>query len=102
MIHQCSLPYFNMVRLEDGYAKLLMNSDNNIGRRQDCPPLYDLDTTVWIYSRDAIMDIKDRIPPRTLLYEVPEERAYHIDSELDLEIVEFLMKCQQDKVNAGR
>lgn len=48
------------------------------------------------------MDIKDRIPPRTMLYEVPEERAYHIDSERDLEIVEFLMKCQQDKVNAGR
>ena len=85
-------PYFNMVRLEDGFVQILIHTDKDIGRRQDCPSAYDLDTTVWIYSREAIMDIRKRIPPRTRLYIVPEERSIHIDTELDFMIVEFLMR----------
>jgi len=84
-------PWFNMVALNDkGYVGLL-NGSGDVGRRQDCPAAYDLDTTVWIYTRAAIKDIKQRMPPRTRLYKVPPERAFHIDTELDFEIVSFLM-----------
>lgn len=85
-------PYFNMVRLEDGFVEILIHSNKDIGRRQDCPPVYDLDTSVWIYSRAAIMEIRKRIPPRTRLYKIPEERSIHIDTELDFMIVEFIMR----------
>ncbi len=93
-------PYFNMVRLEDGLVQILIPADKDIGRRQDCPPVYDLDTTVWIYSREAVMDIRQRIPPRTRLYLVPKERSIHIDSESDFMIVEFLMKESSEVKNA--
>jgi len=93
-------PYFNMVRLEDGLVQILIPTDKDIGCRQDCPPVYDLDTTVWIYSREAIMDIRQRIPPRTRLYLVPKERSIHIDSEWDFMIVEFLMKESSEVKNA--
>jgi len=92
-------PYFNMVRVEDGFVQILMQTDKDIGCRQECPPVYDLDTTVWIYSREAIMDIGKRIPPRTRLYLVPEERSIHIDTELDFMIVEFLMKQSSEVTN---
>lgn len=82
-------PYFNMITLMDGYARLVIPTD--IGRRQDCPPVYDLDTTVWVYSRRAIMEIGQRIPPHTRFYSVPEERSVHIDTEIDFKIVEYLM-----------
>jgi CMP-N-acetylneuraminic acid synthetase len=87
-------PYFSMVHLENGFAKILINYENPIGRRQDCPLVYNLDGTVWIYSREALMQLEMRIPPRTLFYEVPEERAFDIDSELDFKIIEFLMSRQ--------
>ncbi len=92
-------PYFNMVCLEDGFVQILMPTDRDIGCRQECPPVYDLDTTVWIYSREAIMDIGKRIPPRTRLFLVPEERSIHIDTELDFKIVEFLMKQSREVTN---
>ena len=93
-------PYFNMVRVEENFVQILIHSDKDIGCRQDCPPVYDLDTTVWIYSREAIMDIRKRIPPRTRLYLVPEERSIHLDTELDFMIVEFLMKESSEVKNA--
>ena len=93
-------PYFNMVRLKDDSAQILIPSDKDIGCRQDCPPVFDLDTTVWMYSREAIMDIGKRIPLRTRLYMVPEERSIHIDTELDFKIVEFLMRKSMEASNA--
>lgn len=93
-------PYFNMVRLKDDFVQMLIPTEGDIGRRQDCPPVYDLDTTVWIYSREAIMDIGQRIPPRTRLYIVPEERSIHIDTESDFMIVEFLMRKSSEVKNA--
>ncbi len=93
-------PYFNMVRLEDDFVQILNHSDKDIGCRQDCPPVFDLDTTVWIYSREAIMDIGKRIPPHTRLYRVPEERSIHIDTELDFKLVEFLMRESKEVSDA--
>ncbi|MBA7608369.1 CMP-N,N'-diacetyllegionaminic acid synthase [subsurface metagenome] len=84
-------PYFNMAFLEEGYVRLAIPPSEDIGSRQKCPAVYDLDGTVWIYSREALMDIKKRIPPRTRLFEVPEERVIEIDTELDFKIAEFLM-----------
>ena len=63
-----------------------------VNRRQDSPDVFDLNTVVWIYSRNAIMEEKARIPEKTLLYLVPSERAIDIDTELEFEILEFLIK----------
>ncbi len=93
-------PHFNMVRLEDDFVQILIRSDKDIGCRQDCPPVFDLDTTVWMYSREAIMDMGMRIPPYTRLLVVPEERSIHIDTELDFKIVEFLMRKSRKVSNA--
>lgn len=84
-------PYFNMVMPNNGYVRLVIPTPEPIGRRQDSPPVYDLNTIVWIYSRKALMEECVRIPERTLLYVVPCERAIDIDTELDFKILEFMM-----------
>lgn len=83
-------PYFNMVMLNDDYARLVFPSSEPVGRRQDSPPIYDLNTVVWAYYRKALMEEKARVPKRTLLYLIPPERAIDIDTGLDFEILEFL------------
>ena len=84
-------PYFNMVMIKDNYVSLILPCSKPIGRRQDCPLVYDLNTVVWVYSRKALMEECARIPERTLLYIIPSERAIDIDRETDFEILEFLM-----------
>ena len=83
-------PYFNMVRENGGYVHLVCLSGESIGRRQDAPLVYDLNTVVWVYTRNALIDKKARIPEKTRLYLVPSERAIDIDTEFDFQILEFL------------
>ena len=85
-------PYFNMVVQAGPYVRLAIPSETPIGRRQDAPPVYDLDTSVWVYSRAALMEQHARIPDRTKLYVIPEERSIDLDTELDFEILESMLE----------
>lgn len=92
-------PFFNMVKLKDGYVRLAQDFGSSIGRRQDAPELYDLNTVVWIYSRKALMEEQQRIPDRTILYLVPRERSLDLDTEFDFRLLENLLKTLYDVNN---
>ena len=85
-------PYFNMVEEKDGFFRLVKTSSTEVTRRQDCPKVYDLNTVVWIFSREAIIEIRERIPPKTLVFEVPEARAIDLDTEEDFKHLESLRR----------
>lgn len=85
-------PWFNMVRTDDaGYARLVIEPDTPVGRRQDAPEVYDLNTVAWGYTRAALMDQAQRLPARTRVHLVPPERAIDLDTELDFMILEALL-----------
>ncbi len=85
-------PYFNMVIQENGYIKLASEPEVPITRRQDCPPIYDLNNSIWVFSRKAVLEMKSRIPEKSTIYKMDEDRCVDVDSELDLKILEVLMK----------
>ncbi len=85
-------PYFNMVEEKGGYARLVKGSKKKeIIRRQDCPLVYDLNTVVWVFSRWTVLECGERIPPRTVIFEIPAERAVDLDTEEDFRYLSFLM-----------
>ena len=84
-------PYFNVVEKEGPYVRLVIPSPEPVGRRQDSPEVYDLDTSVWVYSRRALLEEQARIPAKTKMYLMPEERTIDLDTELDFEMLEFLL-----------
>lgn len=86
-------PYFNMI-MKSGrgdYVKLVCDSDTPVGRRQDAPEVFDLNTVVWVFSRRALMEEQQRIPGRSVMIEIPVERAIDIDTEEDLRLLELRM-----------
>lgn len=86
-------PYFNMVELNaDDTVKLSKTLDNNVIRRQDSPQVFDMNASIYVWNRKAILNDESVISERTGLYVMPEERSLDIDSELDFTIVNFLMK----------
>ena len=87
-------PYFNMVKENVHGWMELVDSTQVVGRRQDAPQTYDLNTVVWVYSRSALMAQGERIPEKTMLYEVAEDRALDIDTEYDLRVAECLMNWE--------
>jgi N,N'-diacetyl-8-epilegionaminate cytidylyltransferase len=89
-------PWFNMVKTDtSGQLSLLVGRDE-IVRRQDAPVGYDL-TTVAYVSRPQFILEKARIwDGRVRGVVVPQERAIDIDTELDFEIADFLMRKRQE------
>ncbi|MCB2226144.1 MAG: acylneuraminate cytidylyltransferase family protein [Desulfarculaceae bacterium] len=90
-------PYFNMVREAGSYVELFAQTPGEVGRRQDAPPVYDLNTVIWAYKRAALMEQASRLPARTRLYEVPRERAVDLDSELDFLLLEAILAQEEGK-----
>lgn len=86
-------PYFNLVEV-DGSGKVALSKklSDGIVRRQDAPKSYDMNASIYIWKRDIIMNKNSIFLDKTGLYVMPEERSIDIDSELDFEFVEFLMR----------
>lgn len=85
-------PYFNMVELNDNGTIMLSKSlDDYVVRRQDAPQAFDMNASIYVWHREAILNNESVISNKTGLYVMPEERSLDIDSELDFTIVKFLM-----------
>ncbi|MDD5156443.1 acylneuraminate cytidylyltransferase family protein [Sulfurimonas sp.] len=86
-------PYFNLVEVNsNGQVSLSKKLSDSIVRRQDAPKSYDMNASIYIWNRHAILNENSIFLPKTGLYVMPEERSIDIDTELDFEFVEFLMK----------
>lgn len=86
-------PYFNLVEV-DGRGKVSLSKKLSSGvvRRQDAPKSYDMNASIYIWKRDAILNETSLFLEKTGLYVMPEERSIDIDTELDFEFVDFLMR----------
>ncbi len=67
-----------------------VRSMETIVRRQDAPPSYDLNASIYAWWRDSLLCARHVIQSGTRLYVMPEERSVDIDSELDFQWVKFL------------
>lgn len=86
--------FFNQVMLDQdsGRLRLVAQSGDTVYSRQAAPTSYDLNGSVYVWAREALQGSVSIIFPSTLIYEMPEERSFDIDSELDFEIVKLLME----------
>lgn len=86
-------PYFNMVRLDgNGYARTVIEPTSGTFRRQDCPEVFDITTVAYAARPGFILNHNSLFAGRTKTVQVPVERALDIDTPLDLEIAEFLLR----------
>ena len=90
-------PYFNMVKLDnDGFVKVLSESDNFYSRRQDVPVCYDLTTVAYVAQPKYVLSTDRILDGKVKAVNVPKERAVDIDTKLDFMFAEFLMNQQND------
>ncbi|MEO8261549.1 MAG: acylneuraminate cytidylyltransferase family protein [Pseudolysinimonas sp.] len=85
-------PYFNLVEVDRETGVASLSKPGTHLRRQDVPPAFDMNASVYVWRRDVLVDDPRVFYPSTRLYEMPAERSRDIDSELDFEIVQWLME----------
>lgn len=86
-------PYFNMVeRSPAGFMQTVKQSNPPVVARQLAPPVFSLSPAVFAIRRQALWDYTHWSQAKLDLYEMPRSRAVDIDSELDFQLVEYLMQ----------
>jgi N-acylneuraminate cytidylyltransferase/CMP-N,N'-diacetyllegionaminic acid synthase len=90
-------PYFNLVEIDtNGFTMMSKVPKVPIVRRQDSPPCFDMNASIYIWKREALFQNIPVVTDRTLLYVMPEERSVDIDTPLDLAFVRLLAKNRKD------
>jgi N-acylneuraminate cytidylyltransferase/CMP-N,N'-diacetyllegionaminic acid synthase len=85
-------PYFNLVEDKgDGYVGISKTSATPITRRQDAPNCYDMNASIYVWTRKTLFNEQKLFLDNTKIYVMPEERSLDIDSEFDFLIVSFLL-----------
>jgi len=86
-------PYFNMVKLNvDGSVSLVIPPAKNVARRQDVPAVFDMATVAYVARPQFVLTRNALFEGRVRAITVPAERAIDIDTLLDFQIAECLMK----------
>jgi len=89
-------PYFNMVEFaDDGSVHLVKDAPSGIVRRQDAPPVYSVTPAVFAFRRSKLNTVVHMFTGRWGAHVVPRGRAVDIDTELDFDFVEFLMRHER-------
>lgn len=88
-------PYFNMVEAgNNGFVHLVRKPKVPFVRRQDTPAVYDMNASIYVYSRRYLLDEKTTtaISERSAIFIMDEWSAFDIDRESDFQFIEFLVK----------
>ena len=85
-------PGFNMVRKSKDGTHVGLVTPSSVHRRQDAPPCWDMNASIYAWDRKSILESPVLWNDDTLLYEMPVERSWDIDTELDFKIVRMLME----------
>jgi CMP-N-acetylneuraminic acid synthetase len=86
-------PYFNMVKCnQDGTVGLVIPPSVNVSRRQDVPAVFDMATVAYVANPQFVLTKNSLFEGRVRAITVPVERAIDIDTLLDFQIAECLMK----------
>lgn len=86
-------PYFTMVEIdEDGYARLSKEREGEFVRRQDAPKVFTINGSIYIFKREHLFKAKGLHTEKEKICIMDEVSSVDIDSELDFQFVEFLLK----------
>ncbi len=84
-------PYFNLVEVgETGIAHLSKTLPQAIWRRQDAPRCYDMNASIYVWTREPFLSEPFVFDATTRLFEMPRARSLDIDEEIDFAIVALL------------
>jgi len=91
-------PYFNMVKINpDGTVGLLIPPKEVIFNRQFAPKVFDITTVCYVANSKFVLTHNAIFEGRVKSVHVPIERAIDIDTMLDFQVAESLLKIKESQ-----
>lgn len=79
-------------RLWDQLGRPINHNPNILLRTQDLPPIYEENSCLYIFERKTLINRRNRLGERPLMFEIPALEARDIDEELDFMVAETLYR----------
>ena len=79
-------------RLWDQFGQPINHDPEVLLRTQDLPPIFEENSCIYIFDRQTLLDRRNRLGKRPLMFEIPAVEAWDIDEELDFTIAEMLYR----------
>jgi CMP-N-acetylneuraminic acid synthetase len=79
-------------RLWDQVGQPINHDPDVLLRTQDLPPIYEENSCIYIFDRQTLLERRNRLGERPLMFEIPAVEALDIDEELDFTIAEMLYR----------
>jgi CMP-N-acetylneuraminic acid synthetase len=83
-------------RLWDQLARPINHNPNILLQTQDLPPVYEENSCIYIFTRQTLLERRNRLGERPMMFTVDAAEAWDIDEELDFYITDFLMKTHHE------
>ena len=83
-------------RLYDQAGKALNHNPGDLIQTQDLPPLYEENSCIYLFTEAGLKKNGHRIGSSPYLFEINPGEAWDIDTPLDFEIVDFMMKKNKE------
>ena len=81
-------------RLWDQLARPINHNPNILLQTQDLPPVYEENSCIYIFTRQILLERRNRLGERPLMFTIDAAEAWDIDEELDFYITDYLMKMR--------
>lgn len=82
-------------RLWDELGRAINHNPSVLLRTQDLPPVFEENSCLYIFTRQTLVDKRNRLGERPMMFEVEAAEAWDIDEELDFQLAEFLLGQRQ-------
>ncbi len=78
-------------RLWDQLGRAINHNPAILLQTQDLPPVYEENSCLYIFTRATLLQRRNRLGERPMLFEIERAEAWDIDEEIDFAITDFLM-----------
>lgn len=78
-------------RLWDALGRAVNHNPAILLRTQDLPPIYEENSCLYIFTRQTLLQRRNRLGERPLMFEINSAEAWDIDEEIDFLITDLLI-----------
>jgi CMP-N-acetylneuraminic acid synthetase len=82
-------------RLWDQLSQPINHNPNILLQTQDLPPVYEENSCIYIFTRDILLQRRNRLGYRPYLYAMDPAESWDIDEELDFLVADVLLSHQK-------
>ncbi len=79
-------------RLWDQLGRPINHNPAILLRTQDLPPIFEENSCIYLFTRETLLQKRNRLGDRPMMFEIRPDEAWDIDEEMDFTIAEKLLQ----------